>query len=112
MISAVGLLVVFVLIAVFSKAAIKPAAEAYEKQKRFITDAGHELKTPLAVINADCDVLEMESEDGANEWLEDIRKQTERLTALTNRPHISCKDRRGLEECTRKDRISFVRHSF
>lgn len=84
MISAVGLLVVFVLIAVFSKAAIKPAAEAYEKQKRFITDAGHELKTPLAVINADCDVLEMESEDGANEWLEDIRKQTERLSELTN----------------------------
>ena len=49
-----------------------------------ITDAGHELKTPLAVINADCDVLEMESEDSANEWLEDIRKQTERLSELTN----------------------------
>ena len=59
-----------------------PAAEAYDKQKRFITDAGHELKTPLAVINADCDVLEMESEN--NEWVTDIRKQTERLTSLTN----------------------------
>lgn len=81
-ISLIGLLIFFVLIAVSSKAVIKPAAEAYEKQKRFITDAGHELKTPLAVINADCDVLEMESED--NEWLADIRKQTKRLTSLTN----------------------------
>lgn len=81
-ISLIGLVIVFALIAVSSKAVIKPAAEAYEKQKRFITDAGHELKTPLAVINADCDVLEMESEE--NEWIADIRKQTERLTSLTN----------------------------
>ena len=81
-ISLIGLLVFFVLIAISSKAVIRPAAEAYDKQKRFITDAGHELKTPLAVINADCDVLEMESEN--NEWVTDIRKQTERLTSLTN----------------------------
>ena len=81
-ISLIGLLIFFVLIAVSSKAVIRPAAEAYEKQKRFITDAGHELKTPVAVINADCDVLEMDS--GENEWIADIRKQTERLTSLTN----------------------------
>ena len=83
-ISVIGLLVVYALIAISSKFVIKPAAEAYEKQKRFITDAGHELKTPLAVINADCDVLEMESESEENEWLDDIRKQTERLSELTN----------------------------
>lgn len=82
-ISLIGILIVFALITVSSKAVVKPAAEALEKQKRFITDAGHELKTPLAVINADCDVLEMESAD--NEWLNDIRKQIERLTDLTNR---------------------------
>lgn len=82
-ISVIGLLIVFALIAVFSKAAVKPVAEAYEKQKRFITDAGHELKTPLAVINADCDVVGMDI--GNNEWIDDIRKQTEKLTELTNR---------------------------
>ncbi len=81
-ISVIGLLIVFALIAVFSKAAVKPVAEAYEKQKRFITDAGHELKTPLAVINADCDVVGMDT--GNNEWIDDIRKQTEKLTELTN----------------------------
>lgn len=84
LISIIGLIFVYVLIAIFSKFMIKPAAEAYEKQKRFITDAGHELKTPLAVINADCDVLEMSSGNSDNEWLTDIRKQTERLTELTN----------------------------
>ena len=82
-ISLIGLLIVFALIAISSKAVVKPVAEAYEKQKRFITDAGHELKTPLAVINADCDVVEMDIEN--NEWIDDIRKQTEKLTELTNR---------------------------
>jgi len=84
-ISLIGLLIVFALIAISSKAVIRPVAESYEKQKRFITDAGHELKTPLAVINADCDVLEMESDEGSNEWVADIRKQTEKLTVLTGR---------------------------
>ena len=57
-------------------------AESYEKQKQFITDAGHEIKTPLAIIKADADVLEMDYED--NEWVKDIQHQTERLTSLTN----------------------------
>ena len=87
-ISLICLLQVFILITIASKAVIKPVAEAYEKQKQFITDAGHELKTPLAIINADADVLEIElggdSEEGeGNEWLDDIRKQTARLTELT-----------------------------
>lgn len=56
--------------------------ESYEKQKRFITDAGHEIKTPLAIISADVDVLEMEY--GENEWLEGIQTQVKRLASLTN----------------------------
>ena len=57
-------------------------AESYEKQKRFITDAGHEIKTPLTIIGADADLLEMEF--GESEWLTDLRRQTNRLTNLTN----------------------------
>ncbi len=80
--SLIGLAGVSVLILLFSKRAIKPIADSYEKQKRFITDASHELKTPLAVINASTDVLEMTQ--GETEWSRGIREQVSRLTALTN----------------------------
>lgn len=81
-ISLLGYIVVLLLIAFFSDRIVRPIADSYEKQKRFITDAGHELKTPLTIISADVDVLAMDL--GENEWLEDIRKQAQRLTALTN----------------------------
>lgn len=82
-VSAAGLAVVLILIVSLSGIVFKPVVESYEKQKRFITDAGHEIKTPLAIINADSDVLEMDVGEN-NEWLSDIRKQTTRLTELTN----------------------------
>lgn len=80
--SAVCMAVVSVLALVVSGRAVKPVAESYEKQKQFITDAGHEIKTPLAIINADSDVLL--SELGDNEWVQDIKVQTKRLSVLTN----------------------------
>lgn len=82
MMAGTGLILFFVVIFVFSKRIVQPVAEAYEKQKRFISDAGHEIKTPLTIIKADADILEMDH--GTNEWIEDIQKQTERLTDLTN----------------------------
>lgn len=81
LISLLGYVMVFVLVLFFSGWVARPFAENYEKQKRFITDAGHELKTPLTIIRADADVLEMEL--GKNEWLEDIQKQARRLSSLT-----------------------------
>jgi two-component system sensor histidine kinase CiaH len=78
----VGLTAVLVLLLILSKRIVRPVAESYEKQKRFITDAGHELKTPLTIISADTDLAEMEW--GENPWLTDIRRQTQRLTGLTN----------------------------
>lgn len=77
-----GLTAVLVLLALLSKRIIRPVVESYEKQKQFITDAGHELKTPLTIIGADTDLAEMEC--GENEWLTDIRRQAQRLTGLTN----------------------------
>ena len=81
-ISAVGIFGVFIIVLLLSKRAIKPIADSYAKQKHFITDAGHELKTPLTVINASTDVLEMTQ--GENEWTASIRNQIVRLTELTN----------------------------
>jgi len=82
MIALIGYGIVFLIVALTSVRIIRPISDSYEKQKMFITDAGHELKTPLTIINADVDVLTMEL--GENEWLTDIQKQTKRLTALTN----------------------------
>ena len=78
-----GYLAVFFVVVILSGKMIRPIAESYEKQKRFITDAGHEIKTPLAIINANVDVLEMDMEE-EDECLTEIRQQTKRLAALTN----------------------------
>lgn len=82
MISFLGYLMVFVLVWFLAGRIVRPIAESYEKQKRFVTDAGHEMKTPLTIIHANTDLLEMEL--GANESLSDIRQQARRLTELTN----------------------------
>lgn len=60
--------------------AIAPVSEAFENQKRFIADASHELKTPLAVMGANIDVLQSEIPD--NKWLEYIRIENLRMTEL------------------------------
>lgn len=80
--SLVGYFIVFLVVVFLSGKIIRPIAESYEKQKRFITDAGHELKTPLTVINTNIDLLEMELDE--NECLSDIRQQTKKLRSLTN----------------------------
>lgn len=77
-----GLVIAFAVIFIFAGKITRPIAEAYDKQKRFITDAGHEMKTPLTVINANVDILETEL--GENESLSDIAQQTKRLCTLTN----------------------------
>lgn len=81
-ISVCGYLIVFAFISFFSNRIVQPISESYEKQKRFITDASHEIKTPLTIINADTDILEMEI--GGNEWIDDIKTQITQLTELTN----------------------------
>lgn len=76
----ITLLLLFIPVSIFSKKAIHPIIESMEKQKLFITDAGHEIKTPLAIISANADVLELTN--GKNEWITSIRNQTIRLDKL------------------------------
>ncbi len=82
-ISLVGFLAVFFMVLFLSELAMRPIADSISKQKRFITDAGHELKTPLSVILADTDLLELEA--GENEWTRSIRRQAGKLQSLTER---------------------------
>lgn len=79
-VGAAALLIMLLFVSIFSKWAIRPVAESLEKQKQFITDAGHEIKTPLSIISANADVLELQS--GPSEWLDSIHGQVRRLNKL------------------------------
>lgn len=80
-VSFLGMFAVFLLVFVFSKRVFWPVEESYVRQKQFITDASHELKTPLTIISANVDLLEMEGQE--NQWTMSIRNQTKRLRDLT-----------------------------
>lgn len=75
-------LLILLLTILLSKRVVRPVAESYEKQKQFITDANHELKTPLTLILSNLDIVE--SELGKNEWLDDIRSEGERMGLMIN----------------------------
>lgn len=81
--------VVLLMIVLFSRVAVKPAAESYEKQKQFITDANHELKTPLTLILTNVDIAEAEL--GKSEWLDDMREEGRRMAELIDRMVTLCR---------------------
>jgi signal transduction histidine kinase len=81
------LIVIFLISKFFADSSIIPIKEAFEKQKQFIGDASHELKTPLAVISTNVDVLLSNSDDTIrhqSKWLHYIKSETERMNKLTN----------------------------
>ena len=72
--------IMLLIVVLFSKRAILPIAKNIEKQKQFVTNAGHEIKTPLAIILANTDALELHN--GESKWSKNIRTQTKRLGGL------------------------------
>ncbi len=78
----VGILLSLLLVSLLSKRAIQPMMDNIERQKQFITDAGHELKTPLTVISANMDVLSMDLRK--NEWVQSTQKQVSNMRKLVN----------------------------
>ena len=78
----IALVILSVLAYFLSKKSIQPIKVAFDKQKQFVSDASHELKTPLTVISTNADVLE--GEIGDNKWLKYIKSQTDRMSVLVN----------------------------
>lgn len=76
-------LILYAIVVYASKKALLPMEEGIKLQKQFITDAGHEIKTPLAVISANNEVLEMIS--GENEWTKSNKNQIQRLSSLVKK---------------------------
>lgn len=76
------ILLVFLLVLLLSRRAIDPVVRSAEQQKQFITDASHELKTPITVIATSLKVLEMET--GKQKWIDKAMAHTEKLTDLVN----------------------------
>jgi len=75
-----SMLLLLLILSFFAKKAVAPLARNIESQKMFITNASHELKTPLAIISANTEVLEMT--EGKNEWTESTLEQVKRMTEL------------------------------
>ncbi len=86
----VGIIMLFVIFTIslfFASRSIRPISEAWEKQKQFIADASHELKTPLAIINANSDALlanQDETIKSQKKWLDYIKTQIDRMGKLVN----------------------------
>lgn len=72
--------IVFLLLTFFSRRAIRPFVENLERQRQFVTDASHELKTPLAILSADLGMLEGSPADSY--WLQSAQAQVSRLDQL------------------------------
>ena len=77
-----ALFIIVIVLIIWSKRILQPVFKSIESQKNFITNASHEFKTPLAVVMADIDILEMTVGE-ENEWLQSIKNQAVRLDTLT-----------------------------
>ena len=76
----IAIIALFFVAVSLARRIVKPLEESYQKQKQFISDAGHELKTPVSVVNANAELLAREI--GENQWLANIQYENERMGKL------------------------------
>ena len=79
-IAILAIIIIYILAKFIANLLVKPVSETFEKQKQFISDASHELKTPLAVIEANADVLE--NEIGNSKWIKYIQNEVDSMSNL------------------------------
>ena len=100
-VSLAAILVVFIGIFFISKRVVAPIVKSYERQKQFITDASHELKTPLTIISANNELVEMEY--GENQSTRAINKQVVRMNSLVKNMSMLSK----IDEASRLEKKEF-----
>lgn len=81
-ISLVGIIAVFIIVFIFSKIVFNPVKRTYDKQKRFVTNAAHELKTPLTIISANNELID--AQYSSLDETQAIDKQVKKLTIMIN----------------------------
>lgn len=96
----VGLLCYLVISLVLARVALKPVEESWNKQKQFVADASHELKTPLSVIMANTEIIAShgsETVDSQRKWIDNTRAESERMVGLVNDLLFLAKNDDGLK---------------
>lgn len=86
-VSALSLLLLFALSVLFANRTVKPVRDTFERQKNFVADASHELKTPLAILGANLSVVEGNADETVHDqtqWLSAMRVQLDRMSGLVN----------------------------
>ncbi|WP_195984256.1 ATP-binding protein [Clostridium sp. D33t1_170424_F3] len=86
-VSALSLLLLFALSVLFANRTVKPVRDTFERQKNFVADASHELKTPLAILSANLSVVEGNTDETVHDqlqWLSAMRVQLDRMSGLVN----------------------------
>ena len=97
-----GMLITVILVVALSKKAVKPEIENSQRQEQFLTNVSHELKTPLAVIRANTEMMEMTG--GENEWTQSTVRQVDRMNSLIRNLVMIAKSRE-MESRTGTERV-------
>ena len=106
---------VFIVAKKIAKAIVKPIKETFDKQSQFISDASHELKTPLAVIRANVDVIEKES--GKSKWITYVQNEVDSMSKLINELLLLSKTdnvekSKDVEKCNVSEELEFICSAF
>lgn len=111
----ISIIIIFIVAKKIAKSIVKPIKETFDKQTEFISDASHELKTPLAVIRANVDVIEKES--GKTKWITYVQNEVDSMSKLINELLLLSKidsigKSKDIEKCNVSEELELICSAF